>query len=197
MTEVLLRIGTPAADIVAVEPDPAMLSQLRATFPAVRALAGTAEEIPLPAGSVDAIMVGQALHWFDITRAYTDMWRVLAPGGVLTAVWNLDDDSVPWVAEMKRVSKSSVSLKASRPRGLPLSAEFPEFVRAEFPHVQRRTAESMAATIGTHSHLLVLDDAERREVTRRILDHLRATPETAEGEFELPMVTLGVRARRG
>ncbi|MBO2449985.1 class I SAM-dependent methyltransferase [Actinomadura barringtoniae] len=196
MTETLLRVGVPAADVVAVEPDPGMLAELRRAFPEVRALEGRAEEIPLADGSVDAIVVGQALHWFDLGRAYPEMARVLAGGGVLAAVWNRDDASVPWVAGLQRVLGGGLSQR-SRSGELPVSAEFPEFERAEFPHVQRRTAESLAATIGTHSHMLVLGDAERAEVEGRILGHLRATPETAEGEFDLPMVTLGVRARRG
>src|SRR4051794_16289131 len=42
------------ADVTAVEPDPAMLTELRRALPAVRALRGSAEAIPLPDGSVDA-----------------------------------------------------------------------------------------------------------------------------------------------
>ncbi|MDG4806117.1 methyltransferase domain-containing protein [Micromonospora sp. WMMD1120] len=33
-------------DVVAVEPDPAMLAELRGALPAVRALAGSAEKVP-------------------------------------------------------------------------------------------------------------------------------------------------------
>ena len=62
-----------AAEVTAVEPDPAMLAELRrelGSAPALRALAGTAEEIPLPDASVDAVLVGQAMHWFDLDRAW-------------------------------------------------------------------------------------------------------------------------------
>ena len=45
----LLGVG---AEVTAVEPDPAMLRELRRALPGVRALAGSAEDIPLPAGSV-------------------------------------------------------------------------------------------------------------------------------------------------
>ncbi|MFB4302868.1 class I SAM-dependent methyltransferase [Actinomadura sp. NTSP31] len=196
LTQVLLRNGVEAGRLVAVEPDAAMLNELRRAVPGVRALEGGAEAIPLPDGAVDAVLVGQAMHWFDLDRALPEIHRVLADGGVLAGLWNTDDDRVPWVAEMKRISRSSVSLRNWRPKGLPESAWFPAFERAEFPHAQRRTAESMAATIGTHSHMLVLDEAERAAVTDRIIAHLRATPETAEGEFDLPIVTLAARAAR-
>ncbi|MFI0479916.1 class I SAM-dependent methyltransferase [Actinomadura sp. 9N215] len=196
LTEVLLRVGVDAADVVAVEPDAAMLDELRHRVPGVRAVRGNAEEIPLRDGTVDAVVAGQAMHWFDLDRALPEIHRVLADGGVLAGLWNSDDDRVPWVAELNRVSRTKVSLSDLRPQTPPGTAWFPEFERGDFPHAQRRTAESLAATIGTHSHMLVLDDAEREAAMGRLLTFLRARPETAEGEFELPIVTLAVRARR-
>ena len=62
-----------------MEPDAAMLAELRHGLPSVRALPGCAEEIPLPDGSVDAVLAGQAMHWFDLDRAVPEIARVLAP----------------------------------------------------------------------------------------------------------------------
>ncbi|MDL4777126.1 class I SAM-dependent methyltransferase [Actinomadura xylanilytica] len=196
VTEALLSEGIPAGDVVAVEPDPQMLAELRRGVPGVRALAGGAEAIPLPDGSVDAVLVGQAMHWFDLDRAFPEMRRVLAPGGILAGFWNRDDDRVPWVAALREISRGRGSARRSRPGRFPVGAEFPDAEQTEFPHAQRRTAESLTATIGTHSHVLVLDEAEREALLARVLGHLRATPETAEGEFDLPIVTLAVRVRR-
>src|SRR5207249_290058 len=53
------------ADVVAVEPVTQMGDELRQAVPGVEALEGTAEAIPLPDGSVDALTVAQAFHWFD------------------------------------------------------------------------------------------------------------------------------------
>jgi 16S rRNA A1518/A1519 N6-dimethyltransferase RsmA/KsgA/DIM1 with predicted DNA glycosylase/AP lyase activity len=47
LTAILVGMG---ADVTAVEPDPAMIAQLRRELPSVRSLAGSAEEIPLPCG---------------------------------------------------------------------------------------------------------------------------------------------------
>ena len=80
LTATLAGLG---AEVTAVEPDPAMLAELRRRLPSVRALPGRAEEIPLPDGSVDAVVAGQAMHWFDLDRAVPEIARVLAPGGVL------------------------------------------------------------------------------------------------------------------
>lgn len=195
LTEVLLR---HVADVVAVEPDAAMLAQLRHRLPGVRALAGTAERIPLEDGSVDAILVGQAMHWFDLGRAVPEMARVLAPGGVLAGLWNLDDDRVPWVRGLKEVAASTVSFMQWRRGSIPLEGpHFRVVEHAEFAHGQCRTAESMAATIATHSHVLTLSEAERAELLARVLGYLRSTPETAHGEFELPITTVTVRALLG
>lgn len=193
LTAALVRLD---AEVVAVEPDQAMLAELRRRLPGVRAMAGTAERIPLADGSVDAIVVGQAMHWFDLGRALPEMSRVLAPGGVLAGLWNLDDDRVPWVKRLKEVSGSRVSF--SRWEGhasLAPSPHFPFVEYERFPHAQRRTAESMAATVGTHSHILILPEEERAELMSRVLDYLRETPETARGAFDVPLITVTLRSR--
>ena len=89
LTANLLDIGL---SVVAVEP----LEEMRALIPAdARTMAGTAEEIPLPDESVDAVFVGQAWHWFDAPRAVAEIHRVLRPGGVLAPMWNLLDADDP------------------------------------------------------------------------------------------------------
>ncbi|MEU1962544.1 class I SAM-dependent methyltransferase [Nocardia sp. NPDC019304] len=194
LTEGLLEAG---ATVIAVEPDEHMRGELHRRFPHVTAHAGTAEDIPLPDDSVDAIVAGQAVHWFDLDRAYPELRRVLRPGGVFAALWNTDDSSVDWVAGLKAVAGSSAST-AQPPGGRVVLPAHPlfrdhEFERSSFPHRYRRTAESLTATIGTQSHTLVISPEERAEVLGRIMAYLRERPETAEGEFDLPIVTLALR----
>jgi len=45
----------------------------------------SAEESGLESGSIDLIMVAQALHWFDLTRFYDEVRRVLKPTGAFAA----------------------------------------------------------------------------------------------------------------
>jgi len=45
-----------------------------------------AEDVRLPAGSVDLVTAAVAVHWFDFDRFYATVRQALAPGGVL-AVW--------------------------------------------------------------------------------------------------------------
>lgn len=72
-------------DVVAVEPVAEMRAAIGVT---ARAVAGTAEAIPLADGSVDGVTVAQAFHWFDGPRALAEIHRVLRPGGVLGLVYN-------------------------------------------------------------------------------------------------------------
>jgi SAM-dependent methyltransferase len=48
-----------------------------------------AENIGLPADSVDLLTVAQAMHWFDFDRFFAECDRVLRPGGLLAA-WGYD-----------------------------------------------------------------------------------------------------------
>ncbi|MCC8250437.1 class I SAM-dependent methyltransferase [Saccharothrix luteola] len=158
LTAALVASG---AEVVAVEPDAAMLTELRRALPDVRALAGSAEAIPLPDASVDAVLAGNALHWFDLTVAGPEMARVLAPGGVLAGLWNVLDDRVDWVAGLARVSGSAavgprdtVSSWRAATAGMHLprigmDVRFGSPEQAEFPHGQRRTADSLVATLAT------------------------------------------------
>ena len=68
-----------------------------------RGVDGTAEAMPIGAGTVDAVTVAQAFHWFDRDAALSEIRRVLRPGGGLGLVWNRRDESVPWVSEMSAV----------------------------------------------------------------------------------------------
>ncbi|QFZ16349.1 class I SAM-dependent methyltransferase [Saccharothrix syringae] len=181
--------------VTAVEPDEGMLAELVRRHGAVRALPGSAERIPLPDGSVDAVLVGQAFHWFDPPRALPEIARVLRPGGVLAALWNDDDLSVPWVAEFKEASGSSARARDLDLDWLPDHGLFADRAEETFRHSHRRTAESLVATLNTHSHLLVVPAEEREEVNARMLAFLRSRPET-RGEFDLPLLTYVVRALR-
>src|SRR5919106_2517739 len=66
LTATLVAMG---ADTTAVEPDAAMLTELRGALPGVLALQGSAEAIPLPDASMDAVLAGNAMHWFDMDVA--------------------------------------------------------------------------------------------------------------------------------
>ena len=64
------------------------------------------------------------------------------------------------------------------------------FFSLQSAHEQLRVrAESLVATVGTHSHTLVIPPEERQQLLEKMLTYLRSRPETAEGEFEVPLIT--------
>jgi SAM-dependent methyltransferase len=147
------------------------------------------------------------MHWFDLGRAMPEIARVLVPGGVVAGLWNIDDDRVGWVAELARIRKRGGDATllgwrggVGRSRREHLAAAggglFGAIRSREFRHGQPRTAESLVATIATHSDPLLMDEAERAGLFAQIRDFLQSRLETSAGEFVVPMVTVVLRAVR-
>ena len=208
LTAQLASLSTDAGQlhVVAVEPDPEMLAELRRQVPGVAALGGRAEAIPLPDASVDAVFAGQAAHWFDLDLALPEIARVLRPGGVLAGLWNADDASVGWVAGLHEASGSRTVVPILGPENQDRATAawmtevgkqfFAQPDEGTFSHKHIRTADSMLETLRTHSLFLIMADAEREAALNDVRDFLAATPETASGEFALPLVTYALRAVR-
>lgn len=158
--------------------------------------------------AVDAVLAGNAMHWFDMATAGPEIARVLAPGGKLAGLWNVLDDGVEWVTGLASVAGSAVI----GPRDAPASwnaetvdmhlpktgatARFGSPERRQFPHRQRRTADSLVATLATRTGVLVMPEKERRAALDRIRAYLDSRQETAGGEFDLPMLICVLRLQR-
>ena len=205
LTAALLARG---GEVVAVEPDARMRNELHRALPDVRALAGSAEDIPLPDGAVDVVVAGNALHWFDMERAGPEIARVLAPGGALAGLWNLFDTRVDWVGGLARIVGAEAIGPRDTPVGWPAATanllapgwpglgHFDALASARFTHGQRRTADALVATLATKAAMVLLPRAERFERLERVAAYLADQPETAADEFVLPMLTAVLRVRR-
>ena len=88
LTRALVAFGF---DVVAVEPQEPLRAVLADKVGAARVRDGVAEEIPLEGGSVVAVMIADAFHWFDRPRALREIGRVLKPRGGL-ALFNTVPD---------------------------------------------------------------------------------------------------------
>lgn len=194
LTEALLPHGT----VTAVDPDPAMLHELRSRFPGVDAREGSAESIPVADGSVDAVLVGQAWHWFDLDRAWPELARVVRPAGVLAVVRNEDDRDVEWVAGYHGAARQDRPVPGvpAPPPGLPGHPAFHPSSHSRYPNPVRTTVDGLIDTLGTHSWALLSEPADREAAFARIRAYLATRPETSGGEFELPVVTEVLRALR-
>ncbi|MEL7974293.1 methyltransferase domain-containing protein [Isoptericola sp. F-RaC21] len=134
LTEVVVGAVAAGTEVVAVDPSVPMLGELSARLPDVSTREGTAERIPLPDGSVDAVLVGQAWHWFDAAAAATEIARVLRPGGLVGVVWNVRDTSADWVARFGDILHRGDALEPveAEPRGPELGAAFDAVEGATF-----------------------------------------------------------------
>jgi SAM-dependent methyltransferase len=180
-------------DVVAVEPDPEMRELIGAAAPGIAVLAGSAEEIPLAAASVDAVVAAQAFHWFANDAARAEIARVVRTGGVFGPVWNLRDDSVPWVAELTRTVLEGDGTGSPWDHSeLELGPGFAGRERAEFRHSTEHTAESLRDLVRSRSKYLVASAPERRRMDAAVEAIAAGLPEV----FELPYVTVAYRARR-
>jgi SAM-dependent methyltransferase len=177
-----------------------MIAELRAGQPGVDARIGSAEQIPVPDSSVDAVLVGQAWHWFDREKALAEAARVLRPGGVLAAFWNREDSAVDWVPGYHEAVNRTRRVQSAQPaEDVPALLAHPAFAqgrRATHPNPVPATAEWLIASVATQSWILVAGQQEREQTLARLRDYLAGRPETSSGEFELPLVTDVVRTLR-
>ncbi|MFJ9608347.1 class I SAM-dependent methyltransferase [Kitasatospora sp. NPDC101176] len=192
LTRLLVEAGL---DVVAVEPDAAMREQLAAAVPRAAVRAGSAEHIPLADGSVDAVVVAQAWHWFDPAVAVPEIARVLAPGGTLALVWNVRDESEPWAAELGALMHRSARQEIDTRPLLPAPFGAPERLEIRWEHVTTR--EGIVAMVASRSYVIALPEDERARLLADV-DRLLATHPDLAGreEIALPYVTRCTRVRR-
>ena len=77
--------------VIAVEPNAEMREkaiELLSSFNGFIAHDGTAENTDLTTASVDAVIAGQAFHWFDTVLTRAEFKRILKPGGIVALIWN-------------------------------------------------------------------------------------------------------------
>jgi SAM-dependent methyltransferase len=142
LTEPLLE---RAAQVFAVEPN----GQMRAVAEArlggqtrFHSVNGTAEATTLAPMSIDLIVVGQALHWFDVPRARREALRIIRSGGCGALLWNeRPSDPGPFLADYEalllRRAAEYAQIKARRAEEVSMR----EFLggamqRASFPNQQ-------------------------------------------------------------
>ena len=186
-------------DVTAVEPSEGMREQLRRVVPGVHALAGSAERIPLPGSSVDAVLVAQAWHWVDPMVAVPEVARVLRPGGLLGLLWNIRDERADWVAEL------GVALRRSDgPQSASNTVSSAPLVGPPFGPVKRHDVEwvhhispdALIDMVASRSYVITLPSADRAALLSEVRRLIQTHPALAGAdEIALPYVTRCWRAR--
>jgi SAM-dependent methyltransferase len=182
-------------DVVAVDPSPKMLERLRVAVPEAVVHVGSAEDIPLPDASVDAVLVAQAWHWVDQDRALASVARVLRPGGTLGLVWNIRDERVPWVARLTvamHPAHAEIFLQNADLR----SGPFGEVETAEFIWDQDFDRGELLDLLRSRSYFLTVSASEQQALIDNVNRLLDTDPDIGGGErWTMPYRTLTYRMR--
>jgi SAM-dependent methyltransferase len=171
------------ADLVAIEPVAAMRELLVTAAPGATIVDGTAERMPLNDASVDAVIVAQAFHWFEPSLAAREIVRVLKPRGGLGLIWNVRDESVPWVHELTRIMdpyRGATPSHASVAWRPPLEASglFDPLRERTFRHEQTTSPDEVVDRIASVSFIAALPQDERAAVASAVRATLEADPNT-------------------
>jgi SAM-dependent methyltransferase len=176
--------------VTAVEPSDTMRAQLTRVLPGVPALAGTAEAIPLPAHSTDAVLCAQAWHWVDPARALPEVARVLTPGGRLGLIWNLRDDREDWVRRLGDLIHSPELYRQSD-----IGTPFGPVEIRDFPWAHRITPDRLLDLVASRSYVILLSREDRAAVLDSVRDLVATHPALAGRDtFALPYITQCARA---
>jgi SAM-dependent methyltransferase len=193
-TGALTRLLVGRADeVVAVEPDDRMRAVLAEAVPGARAVAGRGESIPLPDGSVDAVLASSSWHWMDPVPTLLEVGRVLVPGGTVAAMWSgpdpetgliaqaralLSGDGDPAVAGIDDESQAELSRAINDRNALPQTLLIPPGVPFDQPEQTVVTwdvalnADDLIGLLGTFSWVILMEDEARErlfETTRSVL----------------------------
>jgi SAM-dependent methyltransferase len=178
-------------DVTAVEPDDGMRRVLAGACPGVRLLDGSAEAIPLPSASADAVFAAESFHNFDAARAVAEIARVLRPGGTLVLLWNLPAGATePSIASVEallaergptreQVGHDPLDLHTDRFASgawkLPFEGSPFEELRGErLANVQIVDRGGLVAFFGSMGWVANLPDAERAPLLERVRSLLDA-----------------------
>jgi SAM-dependent methyltransferase len=118
-TGILTKLFLDAGYAVhAIEPNGPMLAEATTQlkhYPGFMAVPGTAENTTLPNNSVDAVIAGQAFHWFNAEKSKAEFTRILKPNGLVALVWNERKTDAPFEQEydvlINRYDKDYVLVK--------------------------------------------------------------------------------------
>ena len=198
----LAYLRNTGAAVVAVEPVPEMLAQLVNLHPGVEARQGSAERIPLPDSSVDAVVCAQSFHWFANSNALGEMRRILKIGGVLGLIWNIRDERLAWVAALRAIfdphEGDAPRYHTQMWRRVFPATGFGPLTERHFPHGHTGSPEHVIVDrVLSTSFIAALPALERDRVGDQVRKLIANEPDLAgRSEVTMPYVTAAFSCQR-
>ncbi len=196
LSRVAVALG---ATVTAIDPDEAMLEALRVAVPGVPTRVGTAERLPLPDESQDAVILGQAWHWVDPVVGSREIARVLRPGGVLGLIWNIRDETTPWVRRLTEIMRASRAEQALAGDGPTVGTPFTDLTRAEWTWNRPMTRQMLLDMARSRSYVITAAQEEKARIEKglaALCDEIGAGSSEAGLTFDLPYVARAYRSIR-
>ncbi len=165
--------------VTAVEPDPEMLAVLHREHPGAQTHRAGADALPLADASVDAVVVGQAWHWFPHEAAAAEVRRVLRPGGRLGLAWNATRHDPGWPLEIARLDPEVLAREVGPDPGPPVPTALPtdELETSTWTWDWSLTPDRLRECLATFSVFATMDQDDR--VARLDEAHRIASAESA------------------
>ncbi|MFL6161556.1 MAG: methyltransferase domain-containing protein [Jatrophihabitantaceae bacterium] len=182
-----------AEQVIAVEPDGRMRVVLQSAVPTAEVLAGSAEQLPLPDASVDAVFAGQAFHWFRRPDADRELARVLRPGGVVGLLWNMPDKEVSWVPEVYQATRQPLEPLITPSQDLDLALFSPAEQNWTSWSYRLPGLAGLRALVHTWSWMITRSPAEQRAIDERLRVLATRHAELQGEAIEFPLRTKAVR----
>ncbi|KAI8062074.1 S-adenosyl-L-methionine-dependent methyltransferase, partial [Gongronella butleri] len=164
---VALELAKHFDKVVGIDPSASMLETAKANAASAGAPSNvtfqqaSAENLPLPDGSVDVITVAQSLHWFDPILFLKEARRVLKPKGTLIAWGYMYARIIDHPDLLEQLGTGPVLGPYWEPnRAVAVSgciSWFPQF-QAHFPHVQHRSFPMPLTRVSTVQQPPWMDD---------------------------------------
>ena len=192
LTRTVADLGT---EVTAVDPDAAMLAQLESSVPDVPTAVGTAEDLPLPDASADAIVAGQAWHWVEPVAGSRECGRVLRPGGVLGLIWNSRETSRDWTARLDAILNTSAAERMIAEQGVEVHSPFGPVEQAEWRWSRPMTRDQMLAMARSRSYVITASPEKRATIESELAELFDTLDLHGDTTIDLPYVTTAFRAR--
>jgi SAM-dependent methyltransferase len=183
-------------DVIAVDPVEEMLDELEVAVPGVPRILGTAEDIPIEDASVDAVVAGQAWHWFEPDRAIPEIARVLRPGGVLGLVWNSRDTRADWLRQAGEIMHERHDASATFESYVKVGPPFGEIEEHTVEWRERMSRARFLDLVRSRSYFITATPAQQAATIAELETLLATHPDLAGAEeLSVPYVTRCFRSR--